>query len=335
MSRVWTIPALAFVVLATPSFAQQAIPASAPALATVEPTKVLQPTVTTTRIAKPIADGALIAAVEDAGTDIQILDAATLTAKYTLKGHTGKVTSISASMDGKRLASASEDKTVRLWDLATGKEIAKRMHATPVPAVTMLGDDKVASATGATVEVWSASAPDAKPSVTFTAHKGTVTNLAASRDGKHIVSAGPDIVVCYWGGDGQLITSFSSHTDAVTGLGIDDLGMKAVSSGKDGKVVVYDLAQKKEHAKYSGFAGAATSASLSPDGKKVVAASAEKVLCLDAATLKEMYALAPFRTKALCASFSKDGTKIIAAGDLDPAVTDAAKKGSIKIYPAR
>lgn len=322
--------------LIAPAYAQQAQPASATKLATVEPTKVLQPTVTTTRIAMPIADGATIAAVDDGGMDIQIVDAATLAPKFTLKGHTGKVTSIAIAMDGKKLASASEDKTVRVWDLTAGKEIAKRVHATAVPAVQMFPDGRIASATGTTVELWNPATPDMKPVATFSNHKGMVTHIAVSKDGKHGISAAVDMEICYWGGEGaNLIASFKPHTDLVTGLGIDDAGTKAVSSGKDGKVVVYDLAQKKELARFTGWTSAANAASLSPDGKRVVATSAEKLLYFDAATLKEMYELAPFRTKALCASFNKDGTKIVAAGDLDPTVTDAAKKGSIKIYPAR
>ncbi len=41
-----------------------------------------------------------------------------------LKGHTDWVTSVCVSVDGKALYSSSNDKTVRVWDLATGMCIA-------------------------------------------------------------------------------------------------------------------------------------------------------------------------------------------------------------------
>ena len=48
-----------------------------------------------------------------------------------LKGHTGSVRSAAFSPDGKRIVTASEDNTARLWDAESGKEIAGRSKAIP------------------------------------------------------------------------------------------------------------------------------------------------------------------------------------------------------------
>jgi WD40 repeat protein len=327
----------AFAALSTLAFsasAQDATPATAPRVVKVEPVKVLQPDVPVTRVAVPI-DANLIAAVDEGSSDIKILDATTLSPKSILKGHTAKVNAIALTTDGKHLASASDDKTVRIWDVTAAKETGKRTFAEAATAVAVTDDGKVASAAGTQVELWNPVTPDAKPITVYTGHKQPIKQLAISRDGKNLVGAAPEIIVCYWGPDGGMLTAFSAHASGVTAIGIDAAGAKAVSAGQDGKVVVFDLKQKKEVARYTGFTDAASAVGISPDGTKLVAASANKVAVIDANSLKEMYELAPFRTKAWYASFTRDGGKIVASGDLDPAVTDPAKKGSIKIYPAR
>jgi WD40 repeat protein len=54
---------------------------------------------------------------------------------FVLKGHTGAVLGVAVTPDGKRAVSASLDKTLRVWDLATGKALASLEGHTSGPSI--------------------------------------------------------------------------------------------------------------------------------------------------------------------------------------------------------
>jgi WD40 repeat protein len=103
----------------------------------------------------------------------------------TLNGHTGWVWSVAFSPDSKTLASGSWDETIKLWEVATGKEQATlKGHVGRVLSVAFSPDGKtLASGSGdSTIKLWDM--VTGKNTATLKGHTNAVYSVAFSPDGK-------------------------------------------------------------------------------------------------------------------------------------------------------
>ncbi len=132
----------------------------------------------------------------------------------TVTGHTAPVLSVAYSPDGRRLASASYDRTIKLWDAATGQVIRTLSAGKEVEAVVFHPDGtRLASSHDGIATLWDAATGQVIR--TFRGHTRGVFRLAFSPDGKLLASSSTDGTVRLW--DVAAGTPFRTLEDHRTG----------------------------------------------------------------------------------------------------------------------
>ena len=158
--------------------------------------------------------------------------------------HTGGVYSVTALGDG-RLASASADNTVRVWDASVeGPGVCLRVlegHTDLVTSVTALGDGRLASASSdRTVRVWD---PDTGECLrVLEGHTEVVTSVTALANGR-LASASLDTTVRVWDASSGVCLRVLEHPDvvlSVTALGPLGEEQRLASASHDNTVRVWD-----------------------------------------------------------------------------------------------
>ncbi|CDF40582.1 WD40-repeat containing protein, partial [Chondrus crispus] len=194
------------------------------------------------------------------------------------KGHSDQIYDVVMSGDGKRIASGSRDKTVRVWDAETGRQIGDTMtgHTLWVRSVSMSGDGKrVASGSDdETVRVWDAET-GRQIGDTMTGHTDCVRSVSMSGDGKRVASGSRDKTVRVWDAETgrQIGDTMTGHT-GLTSVSMSGDGKRVVSGSYDKTVRVWNAETGRQIGDtMTGHTSWVRSVSMSGDGKRRVRVS--------------------------------------------------------------
>jgi hypothetical protein len=221
----------------------------------------------------------------------RLRDAATGRVLHTLVGHHKPIDTLAFSPDGKRLATASWDKTVKIWNAQTGTELATLQgHPGEVYPLAFSPDGRlVLSGDGSGVAIlWDADT--GKMIRDVRGHTKVVQAVAFAKDGKTVATAGWDKTIKLWDtATGAAVAVLKGHTLSVLDLMFSPDGrtLASVSGvwGGDqpgkitaGEVILWDIAARKEFARLAGHSDRVFGVAFSADGKLLATASWDKTV---------------------------------------------------------
>lgn len=178
--------------------------------------------------------------------------------KKILTGHSDVVNCILYEEKSKRIYSASDDKSIIIWDYVSGNKIGSMVgHTSLVLSLAWVNATTIVSgSTDTTIKVWNITTSTCVN--TFKSHTSWVNSVAVTPDGDHVISGSDDKTIKITNITGECVDTLSHHCKYVCKVSISPDGRLIGSSGWDRMFFIHEVSPPFPVLIHDGFLSSAT-----------------------------------------------------------------------------
>lgn len=190
----------------------------------------------------------------------------------------GTIIALALSPDGETLVSATNDRTIKIWNWRKAELRANLVEDVLAIALAPDGQTLVSGNSAKTIKLWDITTGDLKQ--TLSGHQGNVFAVALTPDGQTLVSGSSDNTIRLWslGAGGKLQNILTGHTGWVRTVATTPDGQTLVSGSEDKTIKIWDLATGQLKNTLTGHQGAIRTLAITPDGQTLVSGSSDNTM---------------------------------------------------------